>query len=83
MIGNGAKFDSSVDRGEPTEFPLNGVIPGWTEALQKMKKGSVWELYIPSDLAYGERGSPRDQKLAPELSPAAGAEAAKKIEEGR
>lgn len=46
-------FDSSVDRGEPVTFPVNGVIPGWTEALQLMPEGSKWKLYIPSDLAYG------------------------------
>lgn len=55
---DGTEFDSSYKRGEPTTFPVSGVIPGWTEALQLMKKGSVWELYIPSDLAYGERGAP-------------------------
>lgn len=54
---NGTVFDSSVDRGEPIEFPLNGVIKGWTEILQLMPKGSKWKVYIPSDLAYGAQGS--------------------------
>lgn len=51
-------FDSSYDRGEPIVFPVGGVIPGWIEALQLMPVGSKWRLYIPSNLAYGERGSP-------------------------
>ncbi|HEU6447447.1 MAG TPA: FKBP-type peptidyl-prolyl cis-trans isomerase [Verrucomicrobiae bacterium] len=55
---NGTEFDSSYKRGQPATFPVTGVIPGWTEALQKMKVGSKWELYIPADLAYGERGRP-------------------------
>ena len=54
---NGTVFDSSVDRGEPISFPVNGVIPGWTEALQLMTVGSKWKLYIPSDLAYGDRSA--------------------------
>jgi FKBP-type peptidyl-prolyl cis-trans isomerase FklB len=54
---DGTTFDSSYDRGEPAQFPVNGVIAGWTEALQLMKEGSVWELFIPSKLAYGERGA--------------------------
>lgn len=53
---DGTKFDSSVDRNEPAVFPVQGVIPGWTEALQLMPVGSKWELYIPFNLAYGERG---------------------------
>lgn len=52
---DGSVFDSSVERGEPISFPVNGVIKGWTEALQMMAVGSKWKLYIPSDLAYGER----------------------------
>lgn len=54
---NGTTFDSSVDRGEPATFPVSGVIAGWTEALQLMPTGSKWRLYIPSNLAYGERGA--------------------------
>lgn len=53
---DGSVFDSSVDRGEPLEFPVNGVISGWTEALQLMKEGDKWRLFVPSELAYGERG---------------------------
>ncbi|REJ82535.1 MAG: FKBP-type peptidyl-prolyl cis-trans isomerase [Bacteroidetes bacterium] len=52
---DGTVFDSSVERGEPVEFPVNAVIPGWTEALQLMNVGSKWKLFIPSDLAYGDR----------------------------
>ena len=54
---DGKEFDSSTRYGRPAEFPVNGVIKGWTEALQLMPVGSKWELYIPSDLAYGEKGS--------------------------
>lgn len=54
---DGTEFDSSYKRGQPAEFPVNGVIPGWTEALQLMKEGAKWELYIPSGLAYGPRGA--------------------------
>jgi len=57
---NGKEFDSSFKRNQPAEFPVNGVIKGWTEALQLMKEGSKWELYIPSDLAYGARGAGGD-----------------------
>lgn len=57
MLIDGTEFDSSYERGKPAEFPVRGVIKGWTEALQLMKEGSKWELYIPSDLAYGERGT--------------------------
>jgi FKBP-type peptidyl-prolyl cis-trans isomerase len=53
---DGTEFDSSYKRGEPVSFQVNGVIPGWTEALQLMKTGSKWQLFIPSDLAYGENG---------------------------
>lgn len=54
---DGKIFDSSVQRGQPATFGVGGVIQGWTEALQMMKVGSKWELYIPADLAYGERGN--------------------------
>lgn len=54
---DGTEFDSSYKRGKPAVFPVKGVIAGWTEALQKMKVGAKWQLFIPSDLAYGERGS--------------------------
>ncbi|MFZ9680732.1 MAG: FKBP-type peptidyl-prolyl cis-trans isomerase [Bacteroidia bacterium] len=60
---NGEVFDSSKDRGEPATFPLNGVIAGWTEALQLMPKGSIFKLYLPSNLAYGERGA--GEKIPP------------------
>ena len=50
---DGKVFDSSYKTGKPATFPVNGVIPGWTEALQLMKEGAVWELYIPQELAYG------------------------------
>lgn len=53
---DGTEFDSSYGRGEPITFPVKGVIPGWSEALQLMKTGSKWQLFIPSNLAYGERG---------------------------
>ena len=57
---DGTEFDSSYKRGQPATFPVKGVIPGWTEALQIMKVGSKWQLFIPSNLAYGERGAGRD-----------------------
>jgi len=53
---DGTEFDSSYKRNEPATFPVNGVIKGWTEALQLMKEGSKWELFVPANLAYGERG---------------------------
>ena len=54
---NGTEFDNSYKRNEPLEIPVSGVIRGWTEALQLMPVGSKWKLYIPSDLAYGDRGA--------------------------
>ncbi|WP_343333928.1 FKBP-type peptidyl-prolyl cis-trans isomerase [Draconibacterium aestuarii] len=54
---DGTVFDSSVDRGEPAVFGVGQVIPGWTEALQLMPVGSKWKVYLPSDIAYGERGA--------------------------
>jgi len=60
---DGTVFDSSVDRGQPAEFPVNRVIAGWTEALQMMPVGSKWRLFVPYHLAYGEQGS--GEKIAP------------------
>ncbi len=55
---NGTEFDSSAKHGGPAEFQVGQVIPGWVEALKLMPVGSTWELYIPSNLAYGEQGAP-------------------------
>jgi len=55
---DGTEFDSSYERGQPLERPVNRLVPGWTEALQLMKEGSKWELYIPANLGYGQRGAP-------------------------
>jgi len=60
---DGTEFDSSAKRGEPATFPVTGVIKGWTEALQRMKVGSKWRLFIPSDLAYGQFG--REPAISP------------------
>ena len=57
------QFDSSYDRGEPATFPVSGVIAGWTEALMLMKEGAKWQLFIPSNLAYGDRG------MGPDIGP--------------
>lgn len=57
---DGTEFDSSYKRGQTATFPVNGVIEGWKEALQKMKVGGKWQLFVPSKLAYGERGAGRD-----------------------
>ena len=61
---NGDEFDSSYSRGEPTQFPLNGVIAGWTEGLQLMNTGSKYRLFIPSELGYGARGA--GQQIPPD-----------------
>lgn len=57
---DGTEFDSSYKHGEPAKFPVNEVIPAWTEALPLMKTGAKWQLFVPADLAYGERGAGRD-----------------------
>jgi FKBP-type peptidyl-prolyl cis-trans isomerase FklB len=62
---NGTEFDSSYKRGQPASFPVNGVIKGWTEALQLMKTGSKWQLFIPAELAYGDGGG------GPQIGPGA------------
>jgi len=64
MLIDGKVVDSSVDRMKPAEFPVNKVIPAWTEALQKMKVGDKWRLYVPSRLAYGPQGT-EDGKIPP------------------
>jgi FKBP-type peptidyl-prolyl cis-trans isomerase len=54
---SGTEFDSSYKRGQPASFPVNGVIKGWTEALQLMPVGSKWQLFVPAELGYGDRGA--------------------------
>jgi FKBP-type peptidyl-prolyl cis-trans isomerase FklB len=54
---DGTEFDSSYERNQPAEFPVNGVIPGWVEALQMMNEGSKWEVFIPPELGYGSQGA--------------------------
>ncbi len=56
---DGTEFDSSLKSGKPATFKVNGLIKGWTEALQLMKEGAKWQLFLPPELAYGERGNPR------------------------
>jgi FKBP-type peptidyl-prolyl cis-trans isomerase FklB len=58
MLIDGTEFDSSAKAGHPAQFAVNSVIPGWTEALKNMKVGSKWEIFVPAELAYGERGRP-------------------------
>jgi len=65
---DGTEFDSSYKRGQPTSFPVNGVIKGWTEALQLMPVGSKWQLFIPSDLAYGDRGADPRSGIGPDAT---------------
>jgi len=63
ILISGIEFDNSYSRGQPATFPVNGVIPGWTEALRLMKEGAKWQLFIPSNLAYGE--SPVGKVIGP------------------
>jgi FKBP-type peptidyl-prolyl cis-trans isomerase FklB len=66
---NGETFDSSYDRGSPTDFAPNQVIKGWTEAMQLMVEGDKWEMYIPSELGYGDSGSPPKIQVRPATLP--------------
>ena len=56
-LTNGTEFDSSIKRGQPATFPVNGVIQGWQEVLPMMKEGAKWQIVVPAKLAYGERGA--------------------------
>src|SRR5260370_41470865 len=62
---NGTEFDSSYKRGQPASFPVTGVIKGWTEAVQLMPVGSKWQLFVPSDLGYGDRGADPRSGIGP------------------
>ncbi len=66
---DGTEFDNSYSRGEPTTFKVTGVMPGWTEALQLMPVGSRWQLFIPSELAYGEKGSGLERRAGRKIAP--------------
>jgi FKBP-type peptidyl-prolyl cis-trans isomerase len=66
---NGTVFDSSVERGQPAEFQVNQVIPGWQAALKEMKVGAKWKLFIPPGLAYGSRGAPSPPGQEPVIGP--------------
>ena len=66
---NGTEFDNSFSRGEPATFKVTGVMPGWREALQLMPVGSRWQIFIPSQLAYGEKGSGLERRAGRKIAP--------------